>query len=285
MPEDSQKDAPPSYNDAQADAVPTYYETTVHAAPVDPNADILVDELPAGSIWIFIINIFISFFFQVVGFLLTYLLHTTHAAKFGSRAGLGLTLIQFGLYSRDMSRGATQDPVDTLFGWSMAGMNETMMANGTMSDNPYAGLMQGQQQDDDVAPDPTGTDADLGAPSRDWISFILMSLGWFVLLTSVVGYWRVKRWERAIRGTGGSSPPPRPQRLSPEVIQRDREIRRNLEAVFGISVDDEQLLERERADRERRTQRDEIGNVIVLPARETLEEQRLQRDLQAAGLL
>jgi hypothetical protein len=34
--------------------------------------------------------------FQFIGFLLTYLLHTTHAARLGSRAGLGVTLIQYG---------------------------------------------------------------------------------------------------------------------------------------------------------------------------------------------
>jgi hypothetical protein len=33
------------------------------------------------------------------GFLLTYVLHTTHAAKNGSRAGLGITLIQLGVRS------------------------------------------------------------------------------------------------------------------------------------------------------------------------------------------
>ncbi len=38
--------------------------------------------------------------FQFVGFLLTYLLHTTHAARCGSRAGLGVTLIQYGFYLR-----------------------------------------------------------------------------------------------------------------------------------------------------------------------------------------
>jgi len=35
--------------------------------------------------------------FTLAGFLLTYLLHTTHAAKNGSRAGLGITLIQLGV--------------------------------------------------------------------------------------------------------------------------------------------------------------------------------------------
>lgn len=33
----------------------------------------------------------------LAGFLLTFILHTTHAAKNGSRAGLGITLIQLGV--------------------------------------------------------------------------------------------------------------------------------------------------------------------------------------------
>ena len=45
-------------------------------------------------------NLLISVSFQFVGFLLTYLLHTTHAAKLGARAGLGLTLVQYGFALR-----------------------------------------------------------------------------------------------------------------------------------------------------------------------------------------
>jgi len=49
---------------------------------------------PAGSVFISLPTSH-SFFFPFVGFILTYLLHTSHAAKYGSRAGLGLTLIQY----------------------------------------------------------------------------------------------------------------------------------------------------------------------------------------------
>ena len=98
VPEETLRENLPSYDDARADAVPPYWETVVHA-PSDPSS-ILVNDLPAGSVFIFILNILISYLFQFIGFFLTYLLHTSHAAKFGSRVGLGLTLIQFALYSR-----------------------------------------------------------------------------------------------------------------------------------------------------------------------------------------
>jgi len=51
-----------------------------------------------GNFFGFAWNLAVSMCFQFVGFLLTYLLHTTHAAKCGSRAGLGITLIQYGFY-------------------------------------------------------------------------------------------------------------------------------------------------------------------------------------------
>jgi len=35
--------------------------------------------------------------------------------------------------------------------------------------------------------------------ANEYFSFILMSLGWFLVLTSVGGWWRVKRFERGLR--------------------------------------------------------------------------------------
>jgi hypothetical protein len=34
--------------------------------------------------------------------------------------------------------------------------------------------------------------------TAEWLSFFLMTVGWFILLTSVLAFWRVKRWERGI---------------------------------------------------------------------------------------
>lgn len=119
----------------------------------------IVDELPTGSIYLFLANIFISYFFQFIGFLFTYLLHTTHAAKYGSRVGLGLTLIQFGFYSR---RQAEDDASDTLPGPSW---NETIHMMPGMGGEMNAGnSTMVVVQDYDVG-------------SRDWVAFLLMTLG------------------------------------------------------------------------------------------------------------
>jgi hypothetical protein len=257
VPEDSQKEAPPSYADAQADTVPPYWETTVHApSGLDQGSDMIIDDLPSGSIWIFALNLFTSFFFQFVGFVLTYLLHTSHAAKFGSRAGLGLTLIQYGFFSRaaadDLQTG-NQD-VDPGVEGESPWFGHTKPSDSLLSTSPAkpaaAGALVG------------------GVTSREWLSFLFMTLGWFLLLSSLAGFWRVKRWEKSIR----TSSCPAVRTL--EDIERDIATRRNIETIFGTGfVEEERQPQRERRED------------IVIPDRETLAEERLARDLRAAGLI
>lgn len=176
MPEETQSNAPPvrslirrrdfthrfllqSYAAAQADAVPPYWETTVHApAGLDTDSGMIIDDLPSGSIFTFIANLFTSFFFQFVGFMLTYLLHTTHAAKFGSRAGLGLTLIQFGFYSR-VGEGDFGMPPENPSGMQRISERSFLPAASTSAENP-----------------PTGG-AIINITSKEWLSFLLMTLG------------------------------------------------------------------------------------------------------------
>lgn len=57
--------------------------------------------------------------------------------------------------------------------------------------------------------------------------------GWFLLLTSVVGYWRVKHWEQSIRSASNRVP------VTPEDISRDTALRRNIQHVFGFGTVDE----------------------------------------------
>ena len=123
---------------------------------MQPGADLIIDDLPTGSILIFCLNVFISFFFQFVGFLLTYLLHTSHAAKYGSRAGLGLTLIQYGFYSRTMNT-IVKDPQS--------------LSDGSASERswiPDRSLS---------AMSTTPNQNSLSPASKDWLSFLFMTLG------------------------------------------------------------------------------------------------------------
>lgn len=125
----------------------------------------IVDDLPTGSWYLFAANVFISWFFQFIGFLFTYLLHTTHAAKYGSRVGLGLTLIQFGFYSR---RRNDDELGDAVAGspWSNTTSEAPKISHGTMGTT--------------MLPNGTVVEIDLEAydlTSRDWVSFLLMTLG------------------------------------------------------------------------------------------------------------
>lgn len=122
----------------------------MHApAASDPNGDMVIDDLPTGSFWIFAMNLFISCFFQFVGFLFTYLLHTSHAAKFGSRAGLGITLIQFGFYSRSIEFISPSE--DNLAEVTSASEEATA----AVADEPGMPVIT----------------------SRDWLAFLFMTLG------------------------------------------------------------------------------------------------------------
>ncbi|KAK4695367.1 NADH:quinone reductase (non-electrogenic), partial [Lecanoromycetidae sp. Uapishka_2] len=116
---EEKEELPPSYEAAAADATPPYWETTILApGHLTSSDEVYVDGLPVGSLFSFVWNGMISMSFQLVGFLLTYLLHTTHAAKNGSRAGLGITLVQYGFYMRSgayKSTPSTSNPNDPAF--------------------------------------------------------------------------------------------------------------------------------------------------------------------------
>jgi hypothetical protein len=149
-----------SYAAAQADAVPPYWDTIVHApAGMDTDVGMIIGDLPSGSILAFGLNFLASFFFQFIGFLLTYLLHTTHAAKYGSRAGLGLTLLQYGFFSRFAK-------VDTPSPDGNGTTDDPMLSTPPTSSVPMP-------EDDNIV---------LNISSREWLSFLLMTLGTQCLL-------------------------------------------------------------------------------------------------------
>lgn len=88
--------------------------------------------------------------------------------------------------------------------------------------------------------------------------------GWFLLLSSLIGFWRVKHWEASIRATQARGPP------TAEEIERDIATRRTFENAFRFSVLDDQV-----------PAQDEIR----IPTQQELDELRLHRDLRSAGLL
>lgn len=229
VPEDTSKDAPPSYASAQADSVPPYWETTIHA-PSTSNipGEMIIDQLQTGSLFSFLWNMLVSVAFQFVGFLLTYLLHTTHAAKFGSRAGLGITLIQTGFAMRSRSDafsdidsgsggggggfGASSSVDEHASGWSWG---PVVASPAKPSFETAAEAEEYYKNHNSTVPVTTSADATqnqtlvIGDVAAEWLSFFLMTVGWFLLLTSMLAFYRVKRWERSILSTQ-QAPPPAP---------------------------------------------------------------------------
>jgi hypothetical protein len=147
--------------------------------------------MPVGSVFSFLWNGMISMSFQVVGFLLTYLLHSTHAAKNGSRAGLGITLIQFGFYMKGSSDDAGAD-----------GM-------GGSADAGYAAPPDPNSHDFD--PSTVGSDGSGGVEtgsgastlvellSSDWVAYGLMIVGWFIVIRAVTDFLKARRHEQLVR--------------------------------------------------------------------------------------
>jgi hypothetical protein len=233
--EDELKDAPPSYQTALRDAVPPYWDTTVvlpsSSSPFGPlhssiNGDeILIDGMPSGNFFGFVWNLIVSVSFQWVGFLLTYVLHTTHAAKHGSRAGLGITLVRFGLYLRQTGIEYQEtghypgdfdiDPITGDYKNDISAEEQLKMYGSqswpvTIADlfNPGSNatiLLHNLDEAKEYAHKYNHSLLDLMRPpaqdvgrSYVWFSFLLMVCGWFLVLASIGGWWRVKRFERKL---------------------------------------------------------------------------------------
>ncbi|KAL1405755.1 hypothetical protein Q8F55_007428 [Vanrija albida] len=236
--EDEMKDAPPSYQAALRDAVPPYWDTTVvlpsASSPFGPlhssvNGDeILIDGMPGGNFFGFLWNLVVSGAFQFVGFLLTYVLHTTHAAKYGSRAGLGVTLVKFGFQLRDQAielqktghfphdmdvvpgtnelqadvnaeavlnsytalRWPTEVPIPQAWG----GNGTTLLFNSVQQLKEYAHAHNGTLQD--ILPGMNPMDV---GKANEYFSLMIMTIGFFLILASVGGWWRIKRFESKLK--------------------------------------------------------------------------------------
>lgn len=181
-----QEQNPPPYWEAAADVVPQYWESTA-VSPLYED-EVFVDGLPVGNIANYVWNVLVTVAFQFVGFVLCYLLHTSHAAKEGSRAGLGATLVfygwnmvpsNFGNLDTVPIRHQPDDPnqVDITHSLSLKGGNV---------DTYKSGMMQ---------PPVNHETNHLPTP---YFAYGLIALGLFIISKSFVDYYRVKQIESRI---------------------------------------------------------------------------------------
>ncbi|KAL5598310.1 hypothetical protein BROUX41_003631 [Berkeleyomyces rouxiae] len=176
---EEKEELPPTYEQAAADQAPPYWETTIIAPGYGGDNEVYIDGMPVGNIFGFLWNAMVSWSFQIVGFLLTYLLHSTHAAKNGSRAGLGVTLIQYGFSMKAAAIPPT--PEDGNSGNSEFPTPPDPNAH-DFNPNDISSSSSGWG-------DLTGT---------EWFAYILMVGGWFMLVRSVVEFLQARRHESLV---------------------------------------------------------------------------------------
>ncbi|KAI1863608.1 hypothetical protein JX265_008825 [Neoarthrinium moseri] len=176
------EEQPPTYEQAAADSAPPYWETTILAPGLGGPDEVYIDGMPVGSIFSFVWNGMISMSFQFIGFLLTYLLHSSHAAKNGSRAGLGITLIQFGFYMKPNSNP------DGMSGDAQDGYAQPPDPNSHDFD-PNSVNNSGGSSDGNSLSD---------IASSEWVAYILMIIGWFILIRAVSDYIKARRHEQLV---------------------------------------------------------------------------------------
>jgi hypothetical protein len=127
----------------------------------------------------------ISMSFQLVGFLLTYLLHTTHAAKNGSRAGLGITLVHYGFYMK--GSGGSSGPSN---GQDPQYSQPADPNSHNFDPNQVNQAAQGM--------DSTGSGSWSEVASSEWLAYILMVVGWFILIRAVSDFLKARRHEQLV---------------------------------------------------------------------------------------
>ena len=186
-----------SYEAAAADATPPYWETTILApGHLTSSDEVYVDGLPVGSLFSFVWNAMISMSFTLVGFLLTYLLHTTHAAKNGSKAGLGITLVQYGFYMRSGRSTVSpptngQDPAFT----APQDPNSHDFDPNAVSDSGAAAAAAATIADSSQQAAASGASS---VANSDWLAYALMIVGWFILIRAVSDFFKARRHEQLV---------------------------------------------------------------------------------------
>lgn len=185
---------PPTYEEAAADSSPEYWELTV-ISPIYED-EVFVDGLPVGNIANYVWNVLVLVAFQFVGFVLCYLLHTSHAAKNGARTGLGITFIMYGWKRVPLNMGSATKLPPKLIAVDPFQVNELWLGAKVATYTDSFKLILSNSTvtvgDDD---DDSGGWLDIKAP---YLAYGLIAFGLFIIIQALIDYYRVKLTERAI---------------------------------------------------------------------------------------
>ncbi|VEU22606.1 DEKNAAC103603 [Brettanomyces naardenensis] len=184
----------PTYEQVSEVPAPPYWESSIMAGYED---EIFVDGLPVGNFVSFFWNMTVSICFQFVGFVITYLLHTSHAAKNGSQAGLGVTLLTFGWSTlsfseasafRNSGSGQRFEPDQP----SSVDIDDSMTLKGSL-DSYESNLPSTTAA---AAAAAAGKSSDSSSPFGSMLfSYGLVALGTVILVKAFYDYWMVRRKE------------------------------------------------------------------------------------------
>lgn len=177
----------PSYDEASHDPSPPYWETSV----MSEFDEIYIDGIPVGNVLNFLWSLMVSVLFQFIGFVITYLLHTSHAAKNGAQFGLGVTILNMALYSLPVHIGSKRiqskigkfEPVDP----SSLDTSKTHLLVGNFDDyesplTKHSDLSQ----------------SDKLMNNKPILSVALFALGIFITFKAAYDFYKVKRLEFSI---------------------------------------------------------------------------------------
>lgn len=181
--QNNQNETLPSYDEAAQDIVPSYYGMDLSTSEMYVD-EICIEGLPVGNTANLIWNILVSTSFQFIGFLLTYILHTSHVAKQGSRFGLGLTFISYA-YSMIPNNVTTK-----------IGKYKTVDRYQLQDPNAYDNLdIDSGETTQDLFESELSHGFEEEKQSLPTLAVLVGLLGAFITIKSIVDYIKIKRME------------------------------------------------------------------------------------------
>lgn len=179
----------PSYSEATHDPSPPYWETSI----MSEFDEIYIDGIPVGNIFNFAWSALVSVLFQFLGFVITYLLHTSHAAKNGAQVGLGITIVNLGISSLpiDISKHEIDSSKGRFEPNDPSNIDVSLQSENI--ENSIDGYKSKLKPHDDFK----NSSVTLlnGTPL---LAYSLFALGGFIILKAVYDFYKVKRLEYSI---------------------------------------------------------------------------------------
>ncbi|KAI5966935.1 uncharacterized protein KGF55_000344 [Candida pseudojiufengensis] len=195
---------PPTYEEASQDSSPEYWESTMISPMYED--EVFVQGLPVGNIANFIWNSLVTIAFQFIGFILCYLLHTSHAAKQGSRLGFGINLIMYGwnilpIYIGSPKKIPKKYIINDYNEFENIDKNFKFENENLKIDNysPSGFFIQDSGANNNN--DSTGNDDNY--TTAPYIAYGLISFGLFIIIKSIVDFYKIKQLEKSILNPNG----------------------------------------------------------------------------------